>query len=284
MAKKHKCPDAGAPMWMVTFADLMSLLVCFFVLIVSFSIQDKQKLQVVSGSLKEAFGVVKDKRVNGVIEVDGKPTKDWLKQIAVVDRNLDADFDPVKQDDSAKQGPEANTHEFEHGKIRRPRQFAAAAASLRQAWQELPEIAELSKNVVFRDTPEGLNISFVDQDGRSMFPEGSRYPYDATKKLLLAAAPVLRRMPNRLQITGHTTAGSITTDPNYTGWELSSDRANAVRAILVGAGLGQSRIAGIVGKGDSEPLFPNDPFLSANRRIEILLMNEEPPISPDHKL
>lgn len=285
MAEKCKCPkpEAGAPAWMVTFADLMSLLVCFFVLIVSFSIQDKQKLQVVAGSLQEAFGVVEEQRKNGVIELDGKPTRDWLKQIAIVDDERDADFDPVRQDDSRKQGPEANTHSFERAEISRPRQFATAAASLRQAWQDLPEIAELSKNVIIEETPEGLNISFVDQDGRSMFPEGSKRPYETTRRLLEAAAPVLRQMPNRLTITGHTTAGNITADAGYTNWELSSDRANATRAILAEAGLGRDRIFAVVGKGDSEPLFPNDPFLASNRRIEILLMYEEPPVPANYR-
>lgn len=284
MAKKPPPPEAGAPAWMVTFADLMSLLVCFFVLIVSFSIQDKEKLQVVAGSLKEAFGVVEIQRKNGVIEVEGKPTRDWLKQIAIVDSEQDADFDPVRQDKSRKQGSEAHTYEFEKADISRPRQFASAAASLRQAWQELPEIAELSKSIVVEETPEGLNISFVDQDGRSMFPEGSRRPYKTTRRLLETAAPILRRMPNRLRITGHTTAGGVSADPNYTGWELSADRANATRAILAEAGLGRDRIFSVVGKGDSQPLFPNDPFLASNRRIEILLMHEEPPIPPGHKL
>lgn len=286
MAEKCKCPkpEAGAPAWMVTFADLMSLLVCFFVLIVSFSIQDKQKLQVVAGSLKEAFGVVDDQLKNGVIEVDGKPTRDWLKQIAIVDDKKDADFDPIKNDASRKQGPEANTHSFEQADTSRPRQFATAAASLRQAWQDLPEIAELSKSVLIEETEEGLNLSFVDQDGRSMFPEGSKRPYETTRRLLEIAAPILRRLPNRLKLTGHTTAGTANADPNYTGWELSADRANAARSILVASGLGRDRIFSVVGKGDSEPLFPNDPFLTSNRRIEILLMLEAPPTPVDHKL
>ncbi|MEH6727387.1 MAG: flagellar motor protein MotB, partial [Hyphomicrobiales bacterium] len=61
MARKPRGGGGGgAPDWLVTFADLMSLLVCFFVLIISFSIQDKEKLQVVAGSMREAFGVRAD--------------------------------------------------------------------------------------------------------------------------------------------------------------------------------------------------------------------------------
>ena len=71
MAKAKK-GDAGAPAWIVTFADLMSLLVCFFVLIISFSIQDKEKLQIVAGSMRDAFGVQPDSRRSGFIEIEGE--------------------------------------------------------------------------------------------------------------------------------------------------------------------------------------------------------------------
>ena len=72
MAKDAPAP-AGAPAWMVTFADLMSLLVCFFVLIISFSVQDEQKMQVVAGSVRDAFGVSKEWEAKALVEIDGRP-------------------------------------------------------------------------------------------------------------------------------------------------------------------------------------------------------------------
>ena len=87
---KHQAP-VGAPPWMVTFADLMSLLVCFFVLIISFSVPDIQKLKIVAGSIRDAFGFQRDMIVTGMVEIDGNPrfefAKDarnatfWLRQI-----------------------------------------------------------------------------------------------------------------------------------------------------------------------------------------------------------
>ena len=126
------------------------------------------------------------------------------------------------------------------------------------------------------------NVELVDQDGRSMFPEGSKYPYELTRRLLAKMAPVIARMPNRIQVTGHTTSGGIALNPSYTNWELSADRANAARQILTEYGVPSDRFYGVVGKADSEPLFPNDPYLAANRRIGILLMREEPPIPLGH--
>ena len=281
MARK-KNAGSGAPEWLITFADLMSLLVCFFVLIISFSIQDKQKLQIVAGSMREAFGVKETSRRTGIIEVEGIPVRDYMKDVTQVPEELDSDFSQERHEQRRKQGPEANTHDVLKSDIEHPRQFATAAASLRQAWQEMPDITEISSNIILEETEEGLNISLVDQDGRSMFPEGSKYPYELTRRLLAKMAPVIGRMPNRVQITGHTTSGGIAINPSYTNWELSADRANVARQILTEYGVPADRFYGVVGKSDSEPLFPNDPYLAANRRIGILLMREEPPIPLGH--
>lgn len=273
----------GAPDWLVTFADLMSLLVCFFVLIISFSIQDKEKLQVVAGSMREAFGVRADSRKAGMIEIEGTPVRDYARRVAAVERDTDTDYSDVRHDERRNQGQEANTHNIEKTEIEVPRQFATAAASLRQAWQEMPEIAELSKNIIMTETEEGLNIQLVDQDGQAMFGEGSKFPQETARKLIKAMAPVIRDMPNRVSITGHTTASSSLSTSYYTTWELSADRANAVRGVLAEHGIRNDRFHSVTGKSDQEPLFPNDPFLAANRRVSILLMAEKPPLPPGFK-
>lgn len=281
MAKKQKA-GSGVPEWLVTFADLMSILVCFFVLIISFSIQDKQKLQVVAGSMRDAFGVTAQSRRNGIIEVEGIPQRDYLKRVAALESQTDTDFADVPHNKKTKQGPEANTHDIERNQIERPRQFALAAASLRQAWEELPDITEISDNIIVEETEDGLNIMLVDQDGRAMFNEGSKFPYETTRRLLAKMAPVIQEMPNRIRITGHTTAGQQTFDPNYSTWELSADRANSARQILAEYGVPSDQFEAVVGKSDTEPLFPNDPFLASNRRVSILLMAEAPPVPVDH--
>jgi chemotaxis protein MotB len=285
MARKQKSGGGSdIPEWLVTFADLMSILVCFFVLIISFSIQDKQKLQVVAGSMQDAFGIKKDVRKAGVIEIQGAPVRDFMKQIGLIEQENDTDFAQERHNQKRKQGPEANTHDVEKADIEKPRQFATAAASLRQSWQELPDIAELSRHILVEETDEGLNIQIVDQDGRSMFPEGSKYPYEVARLLLRKLAPVLRKMPHRIRISGHTAAGSLEPNPRYTGWELSTDRANAARQILQQYGVRDDQIHSVVGMAATDPLFPNDPYLAANRRISVLLMAEEPPLPMDHKL
>lgn len=274
---------SGSPEWLVTFADLMSILVCFFVLIISFSIQDKEKLQVVAGSMREAFGIRYVERKAGMIEQNGSPVRDFVKRVSPIPRDLDSDFADERHDLRRQQGPEANTHDIEKTNVELPRHFAVAAVSLRQAWQQLPEITELSDNILVEETPEGLHIQLVDQAGRSMFAEGSTEPYERTRRLLAKMAPVLKGLPNRIQITGHTDASRLYTKPGYSLWDLSADRAKAARRVLAENGLPHDRFHSISGRADAEPLFPEDPFLASNRRISILVMSEAPPLPIGHK-
>ena len=111
-----------------------------------------------------------------------------------------------------------------------------------------------------------------------MFADGSKDPYERTRKLIQKMAPALKAMPYRLSITGHTAANRVPAQPGYGPWELSADRANAVRQILAAEGLPSGNVFMVAGKADTEPLFPDNPFMSPNRRVTITLMREEPPI------
>ena len=95
--------------------------------------------------------------------------------------------------------------------------------------QDLPEIAELSKNVMFAQTERGLDLAIVDQDGRAMFPEGSSRPTERTRRLLEKLAPALRQLPNRIAITGFTSTERPGRRPAAPPWELSASRAVGVR-------------------------------------------------------
>jgi chemotaxis protein MotB len=269
MSKRRGAGHAGGHGWFVTFADLMGLLVSFFVMLVAFSTQDQQKLQVVAGSMREAFGVQDRVRYSGIIEVMGLPTRPKLKNAAHIDH----------KDASATPSPDEHDKERSYGApFKQDRDFALAAASLRQALQDMPEIAEQSKHIMVEESKDGLNIEIVDQDGRSMFPDGSKEPYERTRKLIENLAPALKAMPYRISITGHTATSTLAPKPGYGAWELSSDRANAVRQILEAEGLPSGHIFQVAGKADTDPLFPDNPSMSPNRRVTITLMREAPPL------
>jgi chemotaxis protein MotB len=271
---RRKEAHAGGHGWFVTFADLMGLLVSFFVMLVAFSNQDERKLQIVAGSMRDAFGVQNNVRYSGIIEVDGLPTRPRLKNAAHVQ----------PEDSSATPTPDEQDHNREYGtKTKSDQAFALAAASLRQALQDLPELTEASKHIMLEETKEGLNIEIVDQDGRSMFPEGSKEPYARTREIIEKIAGPLKATPYRVSITGHTAATHEAAPADYGPWNLSVDRANTVRQILEEAGLPSSDFYSVGGKADTDPLFPDDPYMAANRRVTITLMREAPPVPPDLK-
>lgn len=272
MARRKDGGHGGGHGWFVTFADLMGLLVAFFVMLCAFSTQDQQKLQAVAGSMRDAFGVQTIMRYSGVIEVPGLPTRPKLKSAAHI---------PPEE---ASANPTPNEHDRNRtsgARLQRDQAFALAAASLRQALQDMPELTEASKNIMLEETREGLNVEIVDQDGRSMFPEGSQEPYERTRRLIEKLSIPFKATPFRISVTGHSSATRIRPPPGYGPWELSADRANAVRRILEAEGVPSANFFMVAGKADTQPLFPDDPYIAANRRVTITLMREEPPIPLD---
>ena len=256
----------------MTFADLMALLLAFFVMLVAFSNQDQQKLKIVAGSMREAFGVQTEARYSGVIESDGLPTRPKLKNTAHI---------PPEEASNTPTPDEKQRSRVAGAKLKIDREFALASASLRQALQDMPELTEMSKHIMFEETSQGLNLEIVDQDGRSMFADGSKVPYDRTRRLIQKLAAPLKATPLRVSIVGHTAAGFVPARSDYGAFDLSADRANAVRQILEREGLPPGHIFAVSGKADSQPLFPDDPSLPANRRVTITLMREDPPVPPD---
>jgi chemotaxis protein MotB len=275
MAKKKR-GDAhgGGHGWFVTFADLMGLMMSFFVMLVAFSTMDNNKLKIVAGSMRDAFGVQTQVRYSGIVESDGLPTRPKLKNVDHVSpEEASANPTPDEQDRSRENG----------ARLQVDREFALASASLRQALQDMPELTELSKHIMFEETSQGLNLEIVDQDGRSMFADGSKAPYDRTRRLIQKLAVPLKATPLRINIVGHTAAGFVPARSDYGAFDLSADRANVVRQILEREGLPPSHIFAVAGKADSQPLFPDDPTLPANRRVTITLMREAPPLPPNLK-
>jgi chemotaxis protein MotB len=275
MAKKKRgAAHAGGHGWFVTFADLMGLMMSFFVMLVAFSTMDNNKLKIVAGSMREAFGVQTEARYAGIIESDGLPTRPKLKNVDHISPEESSNTPtPDEQERSRTAG----------ARLKIDREFALASASLRQALQDMPELTEISKHIMFEETKEGLNLEIVDQDGRSMFPDGSKVPYERTRRLVQKLAGPLKATPLRISIAGHTAAGNVPSKSDYGAFDLSADRANAVRQILEREGLPPAHIFAVSGKADNQPLFPDDPSLSANRRVTITLMREDPPLPPDLK-
>ena len=275
MAKKKRGgAHGGGHGWYVSFADLMGLMMSFFVMLVAFSTMDNNKLKIVAGSMRDAFGVQTEARYSGIIESDGLPTRPKLKNTAHISPE-EASNTPTPD--------EQERNKTAGARLKIDREFALASASLRQALQDMPELTEISKHVMFEETNQGLNLEIVDQDGRSMFADGSKVPNDRTRRLIQKLAAPLKATPLRVSIVGHTASGFLPMQSDYGAFDLSADRANAVRQILEREGLPPAHIFAVSGRADSQPLFPDDPSLAANRRVTITLMREDPALPPDLK-
>lgn len=156
-------------------------------------------------------------------------------------------------------------------------QFKKAESELKQALQEIPGAAELQKSLMVDNTPEGLRIQIVDQEGLAMFQSGGSEPLGRALRMLEMVKKVVEKMPQKIAISGHTDGTKFGSGSEYTNWELSVDRANAARRVLRDLGLPVERLSRVVGKADTEPLMKADPNNARNRRLSIVLLRGTAP-------
>ncbi len=156
------------------------------------------------------------------------------------------------------------------------KKFDEAKEKIRMAIEKDPKLKALSKNILIDQTPEGLRIQIVDEDGKSMFASGSARMYQKTRSILQKISAVIETTTiNEMSIRGHTDSVPYGSDAAYTNWELSSDRANASRRVMLDSGIPSGRLNNVVGKADTEHLMPDDPTNARNRRISVILLKEE---------
>ncbi len=161
-------------------------------------------------------------------------------------------------------------------RIEEARLFQRAAAEIRQAMQSIPELAPISESMMFDQTREGLRIQITDAERVSMFPSGSAQMYPQTRQVISALASVLVKLPNKIEITGHTDAVAFAPSSGIDNWSLSFDRANATKRVLVAGGLSETQIQDVSGRADRDLLVPDQPNSPRNRRITIVILRKAP--------
>jgi chemotaxis protein MotB len=268
--------------WKVAYADFVTAMMAFFLLMWLINtttpeqkrgIADYFAAQNISKSSSGAGGVL----AGTVFGADGSRAGGAMT-------SMTAQQAPSRPQDQTRSTTEGELKSGATDAQMPNREFEQAEMSLRQAMQQMPDIAELSRNLIVNETAEGLNIQLVDQEGQAMFQPGTAVPLPKTRALLQQVARIVDRLPNRISITGHTDAVNFEGPNGMTNWELSAARANAARAILAGQGIPSDRIFEVSGKAGTDPLLPNDPYASSNRRISILLMREAPVVPPGYRL
>ncbi len=151
--------------------------------------------------------------------------------------------------------------------------FERAAQQIRDAVRADPALADLAHQLMIDITPEGLRVQLLDEDKQAMFPTGSAALNDRARAVLMKVAPILTRLPQPISIAGHTDSAPYR-GQDRTNWDLSADRANATRRLLVEAGLPAERVRSVSGLADRDLLLPGDGLAAANRRIAITVLHD----------
>lgn len=154
--------------------------------------------------------------------------------------------------------------------------FERIEAELKAALAIGGDLADLSENLIFDITPEGLRIQITDRPHFSMFEVASVDVNGRAASLLQVVAQALATVPNPVAVAGHTDGRAFAASARYGNWELSSDRANAARRILAANGIAATRLARVEGLADTLHLFPDAPEDPRNRRISITLLRRVP--------
>ncbi|MEG3619100.1 OmpA family protein [Magnetovibrio sp. PR-2] len=274
-----KAPPAGAPMWMVTFADLMALLLTLFVLLLTFSEMDVIKYQSLAGSLSEAFGTSETSKLSGMIEIDGAELRRSASEIAPPD---DTQTENMQEDaDYESQKEKEYVASYDLGAM----QEEIKEEARRQQEQKLEELSGMLKKII-NDEVAGSGIT-VEKAGNEVvirFPNEIAFPSgggDLTfefASILDKLAPALVKTKGTLIVSGHTDNIPVSSDGRYrSNWELSAARATSVvHQLLEYNGIAPERIT-IQGYGESRPLVANDNATNRakNRRVEISVRVEQ---------
>jgi chemotaxis protein MotB len=271
----------GLPAWMGTFADLMSLLMCFFVLLLSFSEMDAMKFKRLAGSMAQAFGVQAKLKVKEVpkgtsiiarefspgrpdptpINVIYQYTNDLSEMTLEVDCAEEYDLEQGQEDLDA--GVKTEIAKKLEDLIEETEKDAMALAKALQSQiaQGQVEVETNGRQIIIRIREKGS------------FSSGSAYLTDSYIPVLHEVRDVLLDMPGVVSIQGHSDNIPIKTARFRSNWELSSSRAVSVAHELLSGGIIDPMRVSIGGYAETRPLVPNDTAenRARNRRVEIVI-------------
>lgn len=274
--RRTRCPPpAGAPLWLVTFADLMSLLMCFFVLLLSFSEIEVEKFKQVAGSLSSAFGVQQQVPAEnsplGMSQIlqafsPGKPEPtavEEVKQSTRVDHPY-IDLSQAEANEAKRLLEEAKAKLLAQELGRRTAQETAAELQRRlkpEIDQQLLDVGTLHNQVVIRIKENGS------------FPSGSATLMPAFLPTMARITEEVANLKGKITVNGHTDDLPINTERFRSNWELSSARAVSVLEFMLDSGQIPPTQMEVKGHADNEPLFPNDSTenRAKNRRVELII-------------
>jgi chemotaxis protein MotB len=261
------CPkcDAGLPPWLATFADLMSLLMCFFVLLLSFAEIDAIRFKKMADSLKDAFGVQREIPANEIVKGVSVIKQEWSPSVSEP-----SVISEVKQ--------ETSDEEKQHLKLNDQQVMSEAQQIIEKELQdqvrELREAlhAEIDQGMVSVEKEQAKIIIRINEKGS--FPSGSARLDPGFAEVMQRISAVLATKEGSVVVAGHTDDVPIRTGRFRSNWELSSARAvTVVHALLENPDIDAARVL-VEGYADTRPLVPNDSpeNRARNRRVELVVV------------
>jgi len=294
MDEPCKCPPEGLPAWMGTFADLMSLLMCFFVLLLSFSEMDVMKFKQIAGSMKYAFGVqnqleVKDiPKGTSVIAQEFRPGRPEPTPIeTIMQKTIDmtqAKLDFHEGESSQAGGGKATSNAAQ--KIAKASAKAAAQAAAKKTYKSAKRIAKQLRDQIKDGAIEVESLGqqiIIRVREKGAFPSGSAFLQPRFRPVIQKIAKLLKDVPGKITVSGHTDNDKVSSELYRSNWELSSMRAVSVAHEMINVkGFNEQRLS-VVGLANTKPLGPNDTAQNRkkNRRVEISIMQGEAKISEE---
>ena len=263
--------------WKIAYADFVTAMMAFFLLLWLLNSVTQEQLEGISNYFAPASIAPTTSGAGGVaggqtISAPGSEVSARAKASPSLD--LPPPKTGLGGEDQSPSAEQQSEEEATAEQVKRAEetQFEEAQQQLQQAIQENPNAPELEKSLVVDNTPEGLRIQIVDQEGLAMFSSGGFDPLPRAIELLTLVKDVVIKMPQKIAISGHTDAVKFGAGAAYTNWELSVDRANSARRVLISRGLPESRVNRVVGKAATEPLDLDNPKSPRNRRLSIVLL------------
>ena len=248
--------------WKVAYADFVTAMMAFFMLLWLMGSTTQQQKRAIADffeypSAIEASGGVSTSLINIGDEVPDVATGT-------------GDNAPSKaQTEAAATAEAAEAQDAEDEKTA----LAAVKSQLEEAIEGSETLSQFKDQILIDITSDGLRVQIVDKDKRPMFDRGSAKLQGYARVILDQVIAVMKAVPNKISISGHTDAHAYPSETGYSNWELSADRANAARRELISAGLSEGRLAEVTGLGSSVLYDTHDPFNPVNRRISITLLN-----------
>ncbi len=255
--------------WKVAFADFATAMMAFFMLMWLLGSTSAAQREGISDYFKNPSGIqgpggasTSMIKLGGAMDLTPGQT-DKYQTGDQHDRNSAA---------ANVEQPEVTDKEVE--KAQETKRLDGLLSDIKAAMERSQSLQLFKDQLLLDITPEGLRVQIVDKENRPMFDAGSANIKHYTAEMLFELAKFLDKVPNRISITGHTDATPLRRE-DYTNWELSADRANTARRALIDGGLRPEKIARVIGLADSIPFDKDDPYNPVNRRITIVVLNQE---------